>query len=314
MRSHAIGAELEAWRTELGSERGGELNGILRARPWRVVADILFDWAVIALAVASVCGFSAWLGLAAIVIIGNRQRALGNLLHDAGHRNLSRNARLNDGLAGLLVAPALLVDLHAYRRTHAQHHAALGDAGRDPDLIPPAASPFRAWSSTFWGLLTDRKAWQGCVFGHVGVVDDGWMLLRMGAWWMAVVGGVGLVAGTRPALIFVALWFAARATVFHAITAFREMCDHYGLTPGGVVSYTRDIHTFGPLRWLFHPRNNGYHLTHHLMPAVPYHQLPAAHALLRRRERFRHRAVVCDGYFRGSLAVVQSNTCWRAPA
>ncbi len=31
----------------------------------------------------------------------------------------------------------------------------------------------------------------------------------------------------------------------------------------------------GPARWLVHPRNNGYHLTHHLLPAVPYYRLPS---------------------------------------
>jgi fatty acid desaturase len=35
----------------------------------------------------------------AVVLIANRQRALGNILHDAGHRNLWRDRRRNDLVA-----------------------------------------------------------------------------------------------------------------------------------------------------------------------------------------------------------------------
>ena len=52
-----------------------------------------------------------------------------------------------------------------------------------------------------------------------------------------------------------ALWLAARATAFHVITTFREMCDHHGLSPGGVFCFTRDIKSAGLWSVLFHPRN-----------------------------------------------------------
>jgi fatty acid desaturase len=45
---------------------------------------------------------------AVIAWIGNRQRALGNLLHDAARRNLATSPELNDALARLFrCAPAL---------------------------------------------------------------------------------------------------------------------------------------------------------------------------------------------------------------
>ena len=103
-----------------------------------------------------------------------------------------------------------------------------------------------------------------------------------------------------------ALWLLSRATAFHAITMFREMCDHVGLAPGGIFSFTRDMTCRGPWRWLLHPRNNGFHLTHHLCPAVPYYLLPQAQKLFVQTPSYRKRAVVCDAYFGGWHSVTPS--------
>ena len=111
------------------------------------------------------------------------------------------------------------------------------------------------------------------------------------------------VAGPDFTTTFLVLWLLARATVFHLITTFREMCDHFGLRPGGVFTFTRDMACHGFWRWLIHPRNNGYHLTHHLLPAVPYYRLPEAHRLLKGQEVFQGRSKVCSAYFSGTEPV-----------
>jgi fatty acid desaturase len=92
------------------------------------------------------------------------------------------------------------------------------------------------------------------------------------------------------------LWMIARGTVFHAITTFREMTDHYGLSPSGIFQYTREIPTHGFASILLHPHYNGYHLTHHLFPHIPYYHLPRAHALLTRNPMFSRRAIICRTY------------------
>ena len=109
--------------------------------------------------------------------------------------------------------------------------------------------------------------------------------------------------GHEFTLTFVALWLVARATLFHLITTYREMCDHFGLRPGGIFSFTRDMACHSLWRYVIHPRNNGYHLTHHLLPAVPYYRLPQAHRLFRQMPVYRARGQVCDAYFAGTGAV-----------
>lgn len=103
-----------------------------------------------------------------------------------------------------------------------------------------------------------------------------------------------------------ALWLAARATAFHVITTFREMCDHHGLSPGGVFCFTRDIKAAGLWSVLFHPRNNAYHLTHHLLPAVPYYRLPEAQRVFSTLPEYQERGRVCDAYFAGPAQAVAS--------
>jgi len=82
------------------------------------------------------------------------------------------------------------------------------------------------------------------------------------------------------------------------------MCDHHGLTPGGVFSFTRDVKATGLWSVLIHPRHNAYHLTHHLLPAIPYYRLPQAQRLFASLLPYQSRARVCRAYFGGDEPVV----------
>ena len=86
---------------------------------------------------------------------------------------------------------------------------------------------------------------------------------------------------------------------FHLILVFREMCDHFGQT-----HLTRDV--LGNRLWaaLIHPHNNGYHLTHHLMPSVPYYRLPAAQRLFSSLPIYGTRGRALSSYLRGKASVV----------
>ena len=273
----------------------------------RPLLDIAVDWTVVLASVALVvAGGGGWIPLA-LLLIGNRQRALGNILHDAGHRNLSRDAWANDCVANMLIAPLLFASLSHYRALHFTHHLALGDAHRDPDFLPVPSGPARHWSLRFASTALSWRAWRGSIGGHL--VDGAVPLATKGrilAWWAVGLYSLGLVAGLDFALSFAALWFGARATSFHLITTFREMCDHVGLEPGGIFSFTRDVRTRDLWRWVVHPRNNGYHLTHHLCPAVPYYRLPEAHRLFVQLPAYRDHATVCNAYFSGPGAVIRS--------
>lgn len=297
-------ADLSEFRAQLRIHQSAHIS-LLRVGPWRPLADICFDWLVVLLSVHLVEVWGAWLIPLAVVLIANRQRALGNILHDAGHRNLSRNLRVNDLIATALVAPLVFASLERYRSVHFQHHLALGDAAADPDFLTAGAQAPTRWATALRRQLTAPGAWKGSLWGHLFGAQVGWRAqLYILAWWAVGLFALALMRGVGFAGLFLALWLVSRATAFHVITTLREMCDHFGLRVGGIFSYTRDMPCHSAWRWLVHPRNNGYHLTHHLLPAIPYYRLPAAHRLFRELPGYRDRGNVNVGYFSGPGAVV----------
>jgi fatty acid desaturase len=297
-----INSDQEALRNDLMSNSIA-YSALCQPATWRSMRDVLFDWFVVLGSVVALHFFGWWLTPFTLFIVGNRQRALGNLLHDAGHCNLSGLRWVNDAIAIVFLAPPLFNSLNAYREMHARHHAWLGDPERDPDFIPRPDAPHGQWYLAYWHCLSDLAIWRSSILGNVygtRLAFGQWLAIL--AWWAVVLAALALVTSIRFSLLFLALWIGAKATIFHAITTFRELTDHYGLEPGGIFSFTRDIPAHGLLSQVIHPHNNGYHLTHHLIPSIPYHRLPDAHTRLSRVATYGKRATVCDAYLHGSCA------------
>lgn len=300
---NAVLCDLSSFRAELREHADGRYQPLLRLNVWRPLIDVVIDWTLIASAVALFVEVGLWCAPIAVLLIANRQRALGNILHDAGHRNLHRTRCVNDTLASALVAPLVFADLAAYRESHFRHHLQLGSKA-DPDKLDRPGTG--TWSRHYRTHLLCARLWWGSVVGHLGSASVSlWGKLYIVAWWIAVCSLLAVLAGQTYVVAFVALWMLARATAFHAITTFREMCDHYGLVEGGVLSFTRDILKTSCWYGLVHPRNNGYHLTHHLLPAVPYYNLPQAQRLFASTLTYREQGHVCDSYLFGQTPAVR---------
>lgn len=285
---------------------------LFKLQPVHALLDIAFDWALIFSAVAAAVWLHVGWAPLSVLVISNRQRALGNILHDAGHRNLWRDKKRNDLIARTLVAPFLFSSLTRYRETHFQHHLELGRVDGDPDLLPGQDGLPSHWMTSYLRCLVCWSTWMGSLGGHLFAGKVGLQSkLYIVGWWLCFIGAIAGLLGVEFAFGFLSLWLIARATLFHCITTFREMCDHFGLHPGGVFGFTRDVVCHGPWRWIFHPRNNGYHLTHHLLPAVPYYRLPEAHDLLLGLPSFNERSQICRSYFTMPTAVTSA---WQSEA
>ncbi len=65
--------------------------------------------------------------VAALFVIGARQLGFAVLMHEAAHRSLFADRRVNDFVGQWLCAYPVWSDLFAYRPYHLQHHAHTGD-------------------------------------------------------------------------------------------------------------------------------------------------------------------------------------------
>ncbi|AIP33748.1 fatty acid desaturase family protein [Paraburkholderia xenovorans LB400] len=177
-----------------------------KPQTWRAINDIAIDWMVIFISAWATFRIGWVISPLALVVVGNRQRALGNLLHEAGHGNLSTRREVNDCLAHLFLALPLLSSLSVYREQHARHHAWLGHPQRDPDLLPRRARIGDRWYHAYLHYLTTFSIYRGSLIGHL----DGRNLthrqqLAIFTWWMTV-GSAMAAVDLHFALVFCALW------------------------------------------------------------------------------------------------------------
>jgi len=102
---------------------------------------VLHAWLTIFLAMAL---YVAWPNpltfLLAVVLIGGRQLGLAILMHDAAHRLLFKNTRLNDWLGFYLCGSPVGASLALYRPYHLQHHRHTQQKD-DPDWVLSAPFP-----------------------------------------------------------------------------------------------------------------------------------------------------------------------------
>lgn len=265
---------------------------------WITMSAILFDWAMILGSVALTAYVSWWFFPLSLILIGSRQRALMILIHEASHFLLSRNHELNDRLASIFICPPLLKSIATYRHGHNDHHKYLGDDEKDGDFLHDPEALKEGWFKFYTDHLFSRNA--SVVKSTVGTLnrmkrDDYVSLL---AWWSFFLGATAFVAGIEFAFAFILLWGVARFTVYNAINKFVMLSDHVGLFPGSILGFTRNHPTSSPVRWLFHPHENGFHLTHHLMPNVPFSKLREAHTMLINWDKYKE-AEHCETYFVG---------------
>jgi fatty acid desaturase len=292
-------------------ERAKLFEELHRPRPGVVWPQVLGTWGLI-LAAWALCVYVSplWLPLA-LVVVGSRQRALGNSLHDASHGNMLEGREANRRVGTVLCSLPMFEDFELYRIEHLRHHAYLGVPEKDPDFLslPRGADgqPPRAPWAVYRSFLLDGTMFRKSL---IGVMDrmkpaQRWKVL---AWWLVALALLAGVAGPKAALSFAGLWMLARATTYHAIKVFAEVSDHIGLEPGSIIGYTRNL----PGNWLshlLHPHHDNYHLAHHLFPRIPLANLQRLHVLLTEASGYGS-AHHCDTYFLGPSSVVRS---WVAP-
>jgi fatty acid desaturase len=266
------------------------------APPWRdelrripntrnAFAVILLYAQTIGIIVAAVWINNLFVWALAFLLMGRAHAQFAALMHEAAHRLLFRNKRVNDWVGRWLLGFPSFTPIDLYRRGHMAHHR--DEFGPDEPDIPlyrgypiPRASLRRKLTrdaegrtgfKLFKGLLRGVRASEPTVRSQARrIVAVQLVLIAIG------------VALHHPWVYFV-LWLAPYLTVWRAINRLRSIAEHGGMERSKDRRLTtHSVRQSPPARFMLVPFHIGWHLAHHVDSGVPMANLPKLHAELRR--------------------------------
>jgi fatty acid desaturase len=282
-----------------------EVRADMRRIPsWRNALSVVSTYAqTIGLIVFAVWA-GPWVWLPVIVLMGRAHAQFASLMHEAAHRLLFRNKRMNDLVGRWLIGYPAFTNTDAYRRVHMAHHRE--EFGPDePDIplyanYPISTASFRrklvrdATGRTGLRLLRDQLAG---ITSPVAVVRR--TLLKI-LFMQAVLIAVSIALGVW--WVYPMFWLLPYLTVWRVINRLRSIAEHGGL----MASKDRRVATHSVRqhwlpRFFLVPFNIGFHLAHHVDAGVPFRNLPRYHEML-----------VASGYVRLGYEYRSYRALWSA--
>lgn len=257
--------------------------------------------------------------VAAVIVIGFRQRALATLLHEAAHKILAQNKQLNYLLGTYLSGYLVFQTFHRYVQSHCrEHHGHLGNPNKDPDLKYYGEQGLLDISDrdTFFEkyLIPNIKLHK--LFDNIGYLITNRLLMpdfknqsakykREYAWFVAYwVVLIGMMLYYGIFTYFLLFWILPYLTAFQITNCLIEVCEHYPLLVHSkkemYMTRNRNGHWFEQFCTGIH--NENYHLIHHLFPIIPFWKLPQAHQILLQDEEYRLLNEYCGGIITRSKA------------
>lgn len=244
------------------------------------VGSILLAITLGAWAIAEAGAWAVAIVPALMVLIATRLRGLNNIVHECTHFAFVEGNAVND-LLGKIAAVPVFASFTRYRAEHATHHTYLGDSERDADLR----------ELLVFGL--DRPVDRRMLLRHIATPLLGLHLRRylspdlsmqdgaaFGLAKRALLSGVAAAALAFPLTVLL-LVVLPYAWVYTGLNYWADCIDHAGrLNAADELYKSRNFIVSPPLRMLFFPRGDCYHLIHHLFPSVPVQHFPACHAQL----------------------------------
>jgi fatty acid desaturase len=283
----------------------GELREQLRRIPnWRNAGAVLAVYAqTIGIIVLAVWLDNWFVWIAAFVLMGRAFAQFAALMHEAAHRMLFRNKKLNDWVGRWLLGYPTFTPTDLYRRGHMAHHR--DEFGPDePDIplyrgYPISKDSFRrklvrdATGQTGWKLF---KSMLGGLRSQNDQIRRNVQCI-LGV--QVVLIGIGVALG-HPFVYFI-LWLAPYLTVWRVINRLRSIAEHGGMRRSkDRRETTHSVKQHWLARFMLVPHHIGWHLAHHVDSGVPMANLPKL-----------HKELVRTGYISDRLEYPSYPALWR---
>ena len=230
-----------------------------------------------------VIALAAWLHhplayVACFLLMGRSHAMFASLAHEAAHRLLFPNRRVNDWVGRWVLGAPALVPTDLYRRGHLAHHR--DEFGPDePDMALYAGYPM-ASDSVRRKLVRDLvgiSGWKNLKGLLRGLRSD-FAKTHARRILVAQVVLLAVAAAAGRVELYVLLWFAPWMTVWRVINRLRSIAEHGGMMRSkDRRQTTHHVRQTWLPRFLIVPLNTGWHLAHHVDMGVPWRNLPALH-------------------------------------
>jgi len=284
-------------------ELRAELRRIPDARNAGLVAIVFAYPFVVAWAAVTIDHWAAW--VAAFFVMGAYfQRAL-TLFHEAAHRLLFSNRRLNDLIGEKIIGWLAFGDGgNGYRLAHSQHHR--DEFGpREPDFALYARYPVEP-DSLRRKLVRDAVGISG--WKNLKPVFVGLFHRHRRARALRFLAGQAVVFACYAAFghpwLYVFLWLLPWMTYWRVANRLRALAEHAGMTRSDDRRMTTHHIRQGFLsRHVFLSQGIGYHLAHHVDSGIPMANLAKLQRILEE-----------DGYVTDTITHPSYRAFWRTLA
>ncbi len=214
----------------------------------------------------------------AFFLMGRAHALFAILGHEAAHRLLFNNRKINDFVGAWLVAYPTFLPIDLYRRGHMAHHKdEFGPNEPDMQLYNGYPIARESWHRKLRRDAFGNSGWKNlkalllAVKSTVGRP----VALRILSW--QVVLFVGFTIAGYP-LAYPLLWLAPWMTVWRVLNRLRSIAEHGGAQRSSDRRLTtHHVRQSWIARFWMVPYNTGWHLAHHVDIGVPFQNLPRLH-------------------------------------
>ena len=215
--------------------------------------------------------------VAAFLLMGRAHAQFLSLMHEAAHRLLFSNKRVNDFVGNWLLGYPSFTSTPAYRRVHMAHHRE--EFGPDEPDVPlyanypvSPASLRRKLTRDALGI-TGAKLFRAQLRG-LRAPDERVRRTQQKIWSMQIALLVaGIIAGAW--WLYPLFWLLPNMTVWRVINRLRSIAEHGGMTSGTDRRMsTHAVRQRWFARFFLVPYNIGFHTAHHVDAGIPFRNLP----------------------------------------
>jgi fatty acid desaturase len=231
----------------------------------------------------------------AAFLIGSRMRALGNIIHECAHATFVPSFSANIWI-GRFLSMLEFGCFDNYQREHFSHHRYIGDFQKDLDF--KTRQRFGVFHKEGFRLkkilrvLFSPQNYFLMLKNSLRLKCKNRKIHKIRYFYLLFLACLVVVIGPKLFFFFIVFPFL---TTYQMVKIFSDIADHGGLYLRQRREFKIRNHyfSFRPLNWFFFPRNDAYHLVHHLYPSLPSRELPKKHKELLKKEIFYRRRRHC---------------------